>query len=465
MTGRGGVLLNDVQSQLNSTTVERVETPRALEELQTSVRRARREGRVVSVSGGRHAMGGHQFAADSVSIDTRGLDHVLGFDAERGVIEVEAGIQWPELVAYLQSNDPDSPRHWSIIQKQSTGDRFTLGGSLSANAHGPGLRLGPLVADVESFVLVDADGEARHCSRQHNRELFGLVAGGYGLFGILYSLKLRLRPRTKLECAVRLVDVAELVETFERLASEGHSDAYCRVSMDERSDDFLRRGILCSWKPVADGVPLSPRREPVSEARRREIFLLAHTDRRLAFERHHELLRGTAGVGWSDTHLLQSHIVGYHRWIDERLGSPHPATEAGGALLFPRRRFLSFLDAARPYLLKNQVELVMGNIRVTEKDEDSFLAWAKEPCIGLSYLQHTVHTPEGIEKAAAHARGLIDVAREYGGIVYLTNCRWPSRAQIDACYPEFGDFLRLKRKYDSDELFQSEWYRHYRGND
>ena len=30
------------------------------------------------------------------------------------------------------------------------------------------------------------------------------------------------------------------------------------------------------------------------------------------------------------------------------------------------------------------------------------------------------------------------------------------------CYPQFGEFLRLKRKYDPTELFQSDWYRHYR---
>jgi hypothetical protein len=33
---------------------------------------------------------------------------------------------------------------------------------------------------------------------------------------------------------------------------------------------------------------------------------------------------------------------------------------------------------------------------------------------------------------------------------------------VEACYPQFAEFLRLKREFDPDELFQSEWYRHYR---
>jgi hypothetical protein len=33
---------------------------------------------------------------------------------------------------------------------------------------------------------------------------------------------------------------------------------------------------------------------------------------------------------------------------------------------------------------------------------------------------------------------------------------------LDACYPQFRRFLRLKMEHDPDEVFQSNWYRHYR---
>ena len=54
-----------------------------------------------------------------------------------------------------------SSRSWGIIQKQTGADRLCLGGALAANAHGRGLRYAPLVADVEAFTLVDAEGELR----------------------------------------------------------------------------------------------------------------------------------------------------------------------------------------------------------------------------------------------------------------------------------------------------------------
>ena len=49
-----------------------------------------------------------------------------------------------------------------------------------------------------------------------------------------------------------------------------------------------------------------------------------------------------------------------------------------------------------------------------------------------------------------------------GGSYYLTYRRDATRRQIESCYPQFAEFLRLKKKYDSEERFQSDWYRNYK---
>ena len=51
------------------------------------------------------------------------------------------------------------------------------------------------------------------------------------------------------------------------------------------------------------------------------------------------------------------------------------------------------------------------------------------------------------------------MAIAHGGRYYLTYHRYASRAQVEACYPQFPEFLRLKKKHDPEERFQSEWYR------
>ena len=153
-----GVWLNDIHSRLNRTRVLRVETPATADALADVVRRAARDGRAISIAGGRHAMGGQQFATDAVHVDTSALNEVVELDSARGQVEVGAGIQWPALVAALVERQQGQPRQWGIVQKQTGADRLSLGGALAANAHGRGLTYAPIAQDVEAFTLVDARG-------------------------------------------------------------------------------------------------------------------------------------------------------------------------------------------------------------------------------------------------------------------------------------------------------------------
>ena len=75
---------------------------------------------------------------------------------------------------------------------------------------------------------------------------------------------------------------------------------------------------------------------------------------------------------------------------------------------------------------------------------------------------HLVHNPEGLKHSADAFRRLIDTEIRRGGSYFLTYHKWARREQVEACYPRFAKFLRLKRNYDPEERFQSDWYRHYR---
>ena len=102
-------------------------------------------------------MGGQQFASGTVMIDTRSMRSELRLDTKRGIVEADAGIQWPELVDRLVAMQKGRGRQWGIVQKQTGADRLTLGGALGANIHGRGLKLKPFIGDVESFTIMDGD--------------------------------------------------------------------------------------------------------------------------------------------------------------------------------------------------------------------------------------------------------------------------------------------------------------------
>jgi FAD/FMN-containing dehydrogenase len=96
--GDDPVFVNDIHSQLNRTRVSEVLQPTSTEEVQKIVRRARKDRKAISIAGGRHAMGGQQFGTDTVLIDARKLNRILHLDANRGLLEVEGGIEWPQLI-------------------------------------------------------------------------------------------------------------------------------------------------------------------------------------------------------------------------------------------------------------------------------------------------------------------------------------------------------------------------------
>ncbi len=77
------------------------------------------DGGNLSIAGGRHAMGGQQFLDGGVLLDTRRLNRIIGLDAEHGLVQVEAGILWSDLVRGLPKMQQASPQRWSIVQKQT----------------------------------------------------------------------------------------------------------------------------------------------------------------------------------------------------------------------------------------------------------------------------------------------------------------------------------------------------------
>src|SRR6185436_4717105 len=125
-----------------------------------------------SIAGGRHAMGGQQFLTDGHLVDMRAMNHVIEFDRTAGEIEVEAGMQWPELYAYLRDTQEQRAGGWTFVQKQTGADRLSIGGAMAANIHGRGLTRRPFVNDIAAFTLVDPHGRLLRCSRTEHADLF-----------------------------------------------------------------------------------------------------------------------------------------------------------------------------------------------------------------------------------------------------------------------------------------------------
>jgi FAD/FMN-containing dehydrogenase len=452
------VQVNDVHSKLNAADVAEVVAVESLDDIRAAVAGSQLP---VAIAGGRHAMGGQQFCAGGLLLDTRPLARVLEFDRERGVIEVEAGLQWPELLAYLRNQDEDGPV-WGIRQKQTGADRLSIGGALAANVHGRGLTFPPIVADVESFTLVDAAGELRSCSRDENAELFRLVIGGYGLFGVVYSVRLRLMPRRKLERVVEVRGIDGLIAAFDDRIREGFLFGDFQFSIDPADPEFLRRGVFSCYRPVDDATPIAADQRALTREDWRKLLYLAHVDKAQVWEAYTSHYLATSGqVYLSDAHQFAEYLDDYHSELDELTGATEPATEMITEIYVPRDRLDDFMSEAAEDFRRGGVDVVYGTIRLIERDEETFLPWARKPWACTIFNLHTVHTAAGLGNSTAAFQRLIDMAIARGGSYFLTYHRWARPEQVEACYPEFREFLAAKRRFDPDERFQSDWYRHY----
>jgi len=463
--GQTGVrphVVNDIHSQLNPTTVGRVIEVESVPQLQQILRTAAATGQQISIAGGRHAMGGQQFGKATWLLDTRRLSRVLDLDPERGLVTVEAGIDWPQLVTHLLWAGGNQPGQWGIVQKQTGADRLTIGGALSANIHGRGLRMRPIIANVESFDLIDPAGAVVTCSRSTNRDLFALAIGGYGLFGVIARVTLRLAPRRKVERRVAIADVRDLRHLFDVRIADGFEFGDFQFATAPESDDFLRSGVLSCYRPVEDDREIRGSQRSLSDADWKRLLLLAHVDKPRAFAEYARHYLATDGqIYWSDTHQLASYQDGYHADIDRRLGATVKGSEMISELYVRREDLVAFLDAVRDDARRSGMNIIYGTIRLIERDDESVLAWAREPWACVVFNLHVDHSPAGIRKAEDHFRRLIDCAASLGGSYYLTYHRWATRAQVERCHPRLRAFLDCKRRYDPKTLFTSDWYEHH----
>ena len=456
------MLVNDVHSALNPTEVARIERPASTSEVQDLVRRARADAESLCTSGARHAMGGQQFASGCALVDMRGMARVISMDHARGLVTAESGIAWPALIdgylALQRTHAPGAEPRWGIAQKQTGADELTLGGALAANAHGRGLAMPPIVADVESFRIVNADGELLQCSRTEHPELFSLAIGGYGLFGIVTDVTLRLVPRVPVRRTVRLIDIDDAANAARRRIDAGFTYGDFQFDIDPASRDFLTKGVFSCYEPVPGAVPPEQVVE-LSPQDWERLILLAHTDKPAAFTRYAQHYMATDGqLYWSDTHQLGTYLDGYHERIDAALGSACRCSEMISELYVPHERLIDFLHAAARMLAGRGADVIYGTIRLIRQDSETFLPWARHDQACVIFNLHVRHTPEGIAHAAGSFRGLIDLALERSGSFFLTYHRWATRGQLLAAYPQLPDFLERKRILDPAGTFRSDWH-------
>jgi FAD/FMN-containing dehydrogenase len=172
---------------------------------------------------------------DGVILDMTGLNRMVNFDRENGVIRCEAGVTMLQILALIV------PEGWFV--PVSPGTKYvTVGGAIANDVHGKNHHArGTFGCHVCQFELLRSNGERVLCSPTENADLFKATIGGLGLTGLITWAEFTLRPIPTPYVDVENIQFNSIDEFFE-LSEESEHIEYTVSWLDctARGDNFGR---------------------------------------------------------------------------------------------------------------------------------------------------------------------------------------------------------------------------------
>ena len=436
---RAGETVNDATG-LNPIEAQAVVAPTSVEEVSRLVRD--HDG-PISIGGARHSQGGQTACKGCLFIDMRRLSHVLTIDARNHLVTVEAGTTWRTLQEAIDAHN------LSVHIMQSYAN-FTVGGSLSVNAHGNYFNEGPIVNSVRSFRIVMADGSLKTASRQENADIFYGAIGGYGGLGVI------------VEVTLDLVDNQPLERLTQRMTVTGYP-AYFSGTVGKQPNAVLHYATLyppeyrtvnavtyyATDKPVTVPDRLAPMAQP-SVGNHIMLDAIAYT-----------------GLGkWAREHLHdpvdggKPQVVWRNYAASQDANELEPSSRAHSTYVLqeyfiPVGRFDDFVPRFTAILKAHKANVLNVAIRHSPAEPDTLLSWARGDtfCFVIYYEQGT--TPADEAAVRIWTSDLIQLAIDEGGDYYLPYQIIATRAQFLAAYPRAPEYFALKQRLDPGYKFRN----------
>jgi FAD/FMN-containing dehydrogenase len=447
----------DDASRLNLTRVTEIwpipNDPAAAEAgLRKLFERARTQHLRVAIAGARHSMGGHTIYPDGVVLDMLPFDR-MELTQEDRILRVGAGARWSRIIPYLDE------RGLSVGIMQASND-FTVGGSLSVNCHGWQHERPPIVSTVESFHLMKADGVVVRCSRSENAELFSLVLGGYGLFGVILDADLRVVPNERYHPETEVIPADRYVARFLEKV-RGRPDVgmvYGRLSVVPGEQTFLGEAILTLFRrSPCELEQIPPLAASGLGTLRRAVYraqIESSSGKEIRWQAEKTFGEQLASQYVSRNQLLNEAVAAYQEQNADRTDILHE-------YFIPPANVAAFLKETRTIIPKYQLDLLNLTVRNVLEDRDTVLRYADQDMFSLVMAFNQPRTAEAESRMEAATLALNEAAIGCRGRYYLTYRLHATSDQFERAYPQAAAFFERKRFYDPDEIFQNQFYVRY----
>lgn len=439
--------------RLLPTKVKRIETVEDTKELQQMVRDANTSNEKLSIAGMQHTQGGHTYYPNGTVLDMKSYNKILEFNPEQKKIRVQSGATWNDIQKVINP-------YGLAIQVMQSQNIFTIGGSLSANVHGRDIRHDALIDTVDSFRLLMADGNIKNVSRNENAELFSLVIGGYGLFGVILDVTLKLTEDELYQIRTKTLDYHEYTSYFKKHVEgdEGVRMHLARISV--APDSFLREMYVTNYvfaKNQEKREQYSTLIEETNVALPKFFLGLSrYSDKgktffwniqKKYFERTNGSFETRNNVMRSDSAFMEYE-------------NPNQ-TEVLQEYFIPVNHFSTYIDDLRDVLEHEELNLLNITIRYVTKNENAVLSYAKEDMFALVLLINQGRSEEEVEKTKKVIQKMINVTLQHDGSYYLPYYQYPEKQQLQKAYSRSNEFFQKKREYDPQERFINLFYKEY----
>ena len=411
----------------------------------------------ISISGSRHSQGGHTYYDDAIVLNMRSFNKIKSLDIENKTITVESGATWEEIQDYIAP-------HGLAVKVMQSSYVFTIGGTMSANAHGRDLEKTTMVETVQSFRLLQSDGSIINVSRKENSELFKLVIGGYGLFGIILDATLELTNDEIYEKKTLEINYLDFVQylTDNILTDNTAKMLLIRPSIDPNSPEFLKNMSVSVWHSTNHSDSSLFELQKEENVLRDKFFFDLSRRFDWAKSLRWNLQKNIVEKG-GQTYVSRNNAmrppVAPLKLLDYR---PDNRTDIIQEYYIPLDNFAPFMNKFRQIIKNDNVNIISSTIRYVKANNEVY--WSHTPnrdALAVIVMSNIPLTRESLIKTEKTTQKLVDATIENNGTHYLTYQLFPTKEQIRKDYPYTDYVFKQKKNYDKNELFMSKFYERY----
>lgn len=437
--------VNDI-TQLNPIVVKQIVTPESEEEISQLIKTHRGP---ISIGGGRFSQGGQIATENTLFIDMRHMNHILSLDKEKHEITVEAGITWREIQQAIDQYNLSL----KIMQSFSN---FTVGGSLSVNAHGRYVNEGAIIRSVKSIKVVLANGTIVTASRDENPDVFFSAIGGYGGIGVIIEATLLLSDNTPVEKVAETIKRTDYKNYFLNNIRGAKNAVFHNADLYPPDFEYLN---AITWFKTNKAVTVKDRLAPQDRPSAYQEFLLSWISEKSSGKYFRQYIY--------DPYKNKGSIIewrNYEASYDVNSIEPKSRQKSTYVLqeyFIPIEHFDRFAEKMIAILKSYNVKVLNVSIRHALPDHESLLSWSRTEVFSfvIYYKQGVTALDEAYVRTWTSR--LIDAALEEGGTYYLPYQIIATPQQFLKAYPKAPEYFKIKSKMDPEYKFRNKLFDKY----